>query len=145
VSRPPVVVDTNVVVAGLLTADPSAPTAQILDAMLAGRLRFLLSVELLSEYRRVLLRPKIAARHGLLPEEVDEILVALAENGVVTATEESTRAPVGQAAAPPGDAHLGHLLAAAPAARLVTGDAAAARAFAPRAVTPRGLLTELDR
>ncbi|MEZ5330675.1 MAG: hypothetical protein R2991_01180 [Thermoanaerobaculia bacterium] len=41
-----VVVDTNVVVAGLLTGDAHAPTALILDAMLAGRVLYALSVEL---------------------------------------------------------------------------------------------------
>ena len=61
-SGPALVVDTNVVVSGLITSDATAPTARILDAMLRGELRFLLSEELLSEYRSVLLRPKIAAQ-----------------------------------------------------------------------------------
>ena len=37
-----VIVDTNVVVAGLLTSQIDSPTAQLLDAMLDGRLIFLL-------------------------------------------------------------------------------------------------------
>jgi hypothetical protein len=43
------VVDTNVVVEGLLTKDPAAPTARILDGMLAGSFPFILSVVLLAE------------------------------------------------------------------------------------------------
>ena len=45
------VVDTNVVVAGLLAASPSSPVVLILDAMLAGTLVYLLSPPLLAEYR----------------------------------------------------------------------------------------------
>ena len=43
-------VDTNVVVSGLLTSSIDAPTSRILDSMLSGALRFALSVELLAEY-----------------------------------------------------------------------------------------------
>jgi predicted nucleic acid-binding protein len=42
---PTVIVDTNVVVAGLITKDPKATVCQILDAMLSGRLPYLLSVD----------------------------------------------------------------------------------------------------
>ena len=45
----PVVVDTNVVVAALLTADAAAPPARILDGMLGGRFLYLLSPALLAE------------------------------------------------------------------------------------------------
>lgn len=67
VSSAPLVVDTNVVVAGLLTREPTAATARILDSMLAGERRFLLSEALLREVRTVLLRPAIAKAHGLAP------------------------------------------------------------------------------
>jgi predicted nucleic acid-binding protein len=40
------VVDTNVVVSGLITADPRAATAEVLDGMLAARFRYLVSAEL---------------------------------------------------------------------------------------------------
>ena len=43
------VVDTNAVVAGLLTGVGRSPVASILDAMLSGTLLFLLSPELLAE------------------------------------------------------------------------------------------------
>ena len=103
--RPTVVVDTNVVVSGLLTHDPRAPTAQILAGMLSGRLHFLLSVALLAEYRAVLLRPKIRERHGLSDEQVDEILGRLAANAAF-------RSPRREGGSPdPGDDHLLALLA----------------------------------
>lgn len=61
---PPVfVVDTNVVVAGLITGLSNSPVASVLDAMLSGSLLYLLSPELLEEYRSVLLRPKLAKLH----------------------------------------------------------------------------------
>ena len=37
------VVDTNVIVSGLIAADPNTPPARILDAMLDGRVIYLLS------------------------------------------------------------------------------------------------------
>ena len=51
------IVDTNVVIAGLLSSGKDSPVSRILDAMLDGRLLFLLSPALLAEYRQVLLRP----------------------------------------------------------------------------------------
>ncbi len=109
------VVDTNIVVAGLLSVD--GPPAQILDAMLAGRMRFLLSVELLSEYRTVLLRKAIRKRHDLSPQDVDCILEALATHAAV-----ADISPRQETAPDPGDNHLWQLLAARPEAGLITGD-----------------------
>ncbi len=127
------VVDTNVVVAGLLTVDPAAPTARILDAMLSGGLRYLLSEALLAEYRQVLLRPKIAAAHGLAEQEVDEILLRLAANGAV-------RAPAEVLGGPRGDQHLFALLESDPGALLVSGDAAVLRHAGPRGRSSKALL-----
>lgn len=114
---PAAVVDTNVVVAGLLSSTSDAPTVRILDAMVAGRILFLLSVELVDEYRRVLLRQAIRARHGLSEAEVDRILTELLRNAAV-------REPVASSHSAPdsGDQHLWDLLAAQRRAVLVTGD-----------------------
>lgn len=102
--------------------------------MLAGGLRFLLSVELLGEYRRVLLRKKIRTRHGLTEEQIDALLSALATSAVVA--DIAGRA---ETAPDPGDNHLWRLLAVRPAAGLITGDALllnnpppATRVLAPR-------------
>ena len=47
-SRPAVIVDTNVVVAGLLTGDATSPVARILDGMLAATFPFVVSEALLA-------------------------------------------------------------------------------------------------
>jgi len=112
----PAVIDTNVVVSGILTARPESPTATLLDAMLNGRFRYLISVELLAEYREVLLRSKISRRHGLSPSEVDIILTDLAANGAVIEVE-----PEG-AAGRKEDDHLWRILSTDASAVLVTGD-----------------------
>jgi len=121
--RPPwAVVDTNVVVAGLLTREPTSPTARILDTMLEGRLSFLLSVPLLAEYGSVLLRPRICALHRLDEEAVDRILEDLARNG---ALREPQAVDLASAVPLPGgrdDQHLWELLACERDAVLVTGD-----------------------
>ncbi len=110
------IVDTNVVVAGLLTANDSAPVARILDGMLAAAFPFLLSEALLAEYRAVLLRPGLRPLHGLDVAAVDAILTTLAQHAVVLAPGRGTRAP------DRGDQLLWDLLAARPDLVLVTGD-----------------------
>jgi len=113
------VVDTNVVVSGFLTSGIDTPTSRILDSMLSGALRFALSIELLAEYRSVLLRKKIRSRHRLDEAQIDTILTAIAENAVICE-------PANPPSYPPdhGDLHLWALLAARPGAILVTGDQA---------------------
>lgn len=113
------IIDTNVVVSGLITAGKGSPSARILDGMLAGRLRFVVSVALLAEYRTVLLRPRVRGFHGLSELEIDRILTRLVENGILREP-----APVAEGAPDPGDDHLWALLAAVPGAVLVTGDQA---------------------
>ena len=110
------VVDTNVVVSGLIDDGSRAPPARILDAMIAGRLLFLMSPELLSEYTAVLHRPAIAKRHGLTAERLDGFLTELVANAVWR------EPPVADDAPDAGDNHLWALLAHEPSAHLVTGD-----------------------
>lgn len=115
----PVVVDTNVLVSGLLTADVNAPTARIVDGMLTREFNFLLSVELLAEYRSVMLRPKIAERHGLNEGELDTVLTNIAANGIVREPSVTE-----QQAPDRDDQHLWSLLACHAGSILVTGDLA---------------------
>ena len=112
------IVDTNVLVAGLITSRPSSPTAQVLDAMLDGRMLYVLSSALSREYRQVLLRPKLAHRHGLSESEVDRLLTELTAN----ALWRELTAPQHALAPDTGDDHLWALLASEPGAALVTGD-----------------------
>lgn len=116
--KPAPVVDTNVVVAGLLTADADSPVRLILDGMLAGEIRCLLSSELLAEYRLVLRRPRIRERHRLSQEEIDRVLTEIVRYAAF-------REPVAAPPAPDrGDRHLWRLLAAVDDGLLVTGDRA---------------------
>lgn len=112
------IIDTNVVVAGLLTARADAPVARILDGMLAAAFPFVVSEALLAEYRAVLVRPRLRRRHGLAAAGVDAILADLARHAIVLH-------PAGAGAPPapdPGDQFLWNLLATRADLTLVTGD-----------------------
>lgn len=113
---PPSVVDTNVLVSGLLASGPDSPTAKIVDAMLAAAFPFALSDALLAEYRSVLLRPALTKAHGLGQGEIDVILVELARHTIVLSPRAADPAPDS------GDQHLWDLLAARDDLVLVTGD-----------------------
>lgn len=137
---PPAIIDTNVVVSGLLTSEPDAPTARILDRMLQGRFVFLLSVDLLAEYRAVLLRPKIRRRHRLTEAEIDSLLTEITANGRVRdrASEHLDNED--------GDEHLRGLLNAEPDSILVTGDQALLkRVPTQRGLSPRAFVEQLER
>ncbi|MGH8116428.1 MAG: putative toxin-antitoxin system toxin component, PIN family [Rhodanobacteraceae bacterium] len=121
------VIDTNVVASGLITGNPDAPPARIVDAMCAGTIVFVVSSALLSEYRDVLNRPKLRKRHGLTRDEIETLLVTVAENAVVLQPTASVAAPE------PGDQHLWDLLASHESLCLVTGDALLLHAAAPPA------------
>ncbi|MEO7853395.1 MAG: putative toxin-antitoxin system toxin component, PIN family [Rubrivivax sp.] len=115
-SRQAVIVDTNVVVAGLLMAHEASPVARILDGMLAAALPFVVSEALLAEYRTVLVRPHLRKLHGLTVAEVDAILTDLAQHAIVLTPVKAPPAP------DPGDPLLWELLAARADLLLITGD-----------------------
>ncbi|MBN1630060.1 MAG: PIN domain-containing protein [Thermoleophilia bacterium] len=117
------VIDTNVVVSGLLSGAADSPTGRIVDAMLAGATPFVLSEPLLAEYRAVLLRPAIKERHGLTEAEVDIVLEEMVLNAGLRKAESVEPGPS-------GDEHVVALLAAVPEAILVTGDRRLAEAVA---------------
>jgi putative PIN family toxin of toxin-antitoxin system len=129
----PAVIDTNVVVSGLITGLAASPTARILDGMIAGRFPFLLSIDLITEYREVLTRPKIRERHKLSDSQIDVILTEIAANGVMAEVESEPRARR------KSDHHLRQILTAAPTAVLVTGDdgLSARLGKSTRTLTPR--------
>jgi len=109
------IIDTNVLVAGILSNNVDSPTARIVDAMLDGRIMHLLSPALLQEYREVLWRPKLRKLHGLSKAEVDQILSEITANAIWREPAESG------GAADPGNDHLWGLLQST-VAILVTGD-----------------------
>ena len=117
-SRQAVIVDTNVVVAGLLTAHETSPVVRILGGMLAAAFPFVVSEALLAEYRTVLVRPNLRKLHRLTVAEVDAILTDLAQHAIVLAPAPAAASP----APDPGDQLLWDLLWANTSLLLVTGD-----------------------
>jgi predicted nucleic acid-binding protein len=140
VTLPIAVIDTNVVVSGLLAGERASPTAAVLDGMVRGRFAYLLSLDLLAEYREVLLRPRISRRHGLGDADVESILTELALNARFCQPPRVTGTPPDF-----GDRHLWALLESDPAAVLVTGDVALqGHASEPgRVLSPRRFLVLL--
>ena len=137
-SRPAVIVDTNVVVAGLLTGNDASPVARILDGMLMAAFPFVVSEALLAEYRTVLVRPGLRKLHGLTVAEVETLLTDIAQHAIVLA-------PVAAPPAPdPGDQLLWELLAARADLLLVTGDKALQRdaGMQARVVSPQSFVEE---
>jgi putative PIN family toxin of toxin-antitoxin system len=112
-----IVIDTNILVRALITNQNESPTCQIVDGMLRGRFSFLLSLDLLAEYRTVLLRPKIKKLHALTEEEIDIIVTEITATGMV-------RHPptVRIKGLDPGDQHVWDLVNFYPNTTLVTGD-----------------------
>ena len=135
-SRPAIIVDTNVVVAGLLTGNDTSPVARILDGMLVAAFPFVVSEALLAEYRTVLVQPGLRKLHGLTVAEVETLLTDIAQHAIVLA-------PVAAPPAPdPGDQLLWELLAARADLLLVTGDKALQRdaGMQPRVVSPQSFV-----
>lgn len=112
------IIDTNVLAAGLITGEPGSPTAKIVDAMLEGSLFYLLSPELLQEYRSVLQRPRLSRRHGLSESEIDQLLTEITANAIWR----ESLPDIVHLSPDPRDAHLWVLLASEPSAVLITGD-----------------------
>lgn len=114
--RRAVIVDTNVVVAGLLTGNDMSPVARIRDGMLAAAFPFVVSEALRAEYCAVLVRPGLRKLHGLTVAEVETLLTDIAQHAIVLAPVATTPAP------DPCDQRLWELLAAMSDLLLVTGD-----------------------
>lgn len=144
-----VLVDTNVVVSGVLAGDQESPNRRIFDAMTAGTLRFVLSGSLLAEYREVLLRPAIVRRHGLTEVEVDAVLEELVLNAHLREPAAGAVDPPGAEIDPPvpGDEHVIALLGAVPEAVLITGHHLLRQAVARSrpAMTPAEFAATLTR
>ena len=136
------IIDTNALVAGLLTSHADSPVARILDGMLGAAFPFVLSEALLAEYRAVLVRPRLCKLHGLSEAEIDIILVDIARHAIVLT-------PVSTAATPqapdPGDQFLWDLLASRADLVLVTGDKLLLQneAMQQRVILPQTFVTQL--
>jgi uncharacterized protein len=136
---PLAMLDTSVLVGSVVTSNKEAPTAVMLDAVLDGRLPTVFSPALIDEYARVLLSARIARRHGLSPPDVWRLLRRIIESGTSIDAP-----PCGVPCPDPRDQHLWDLLAAAPGAVLVTGEALLIENPPPfgRVMTPRHFVDE---
>ena len=134
--RHPAVVDTNVVIAGLLTKSADSPTASMVNGMLSASFPFVLSETLLAEYAAVLFRPAIRKLHLLSEVELESILLEIARHAIVLDPSMGPKSP------DRGDQLLWDLLGARPDLVLVTGDKLLLRSveFQGRVVTPREFL-----
>lgn len=130
----PAVIDTNVVVAGLITRTPSSPTRFILDSMLRARFAFVLSPDLLQEYMRVLARPRISAIHRLAPRQLDVILTELVASAII---RHPPHAPTRS------EEHIRRLVKTRPIPLLVTGDAVLVETVTP-SVRPAEFARDLE-
>ena len=140
------IIDTNIVVAGLITANANSPVARILERMLGAALAYVLSPALLAEYRAVLMRPRLVKQHGLGAEQIDTLLTELARHAIVL-TPPANQTNQSVAVAPdPGDQFLWDLLALRTDLFLVTGDKRLLEdaAMQPRVITPLELATRLQ-
>lgn len=132
------VIDSNVLVAGLLTGTPDAPTARIVEGMLCARFPFALSMELLAEYHRVLRYPKVSRLHRLEDNAIDDLLAELTIPAMmIEPAELHVDLP------DPDDVFLFRLLRAIPRGVLVTGDHALLESCPDRAqvVTPHQFIS----
>lgn len=137
------IIDTNVVVAGLLTGHANSPVARILDGMLSAAFAFVVSEALLAEYRTVLLRPKLCKLHGLTESEVDTILTDIARHAI--ALTPSGGPNMTSNAPDPGDQFLWELLNTRADLVLVTGDKLllADPAMQQRVIVPQAFMAVL--
>lgn len=135
--------DTNVVVAGLLTAHADSPVARILDGMLCASFPFVVSQALLAEYHAVLMRPKLCKLHGLSVAEIDAILTDIARHAIVMTPMNLVTTPF---APDSGDQFLWDLLATRPDLVLVTGDKLLRQdeAMQPRVILPQTFIAQLQ-
>jgi putative PIN family toxin of toxin-antitoxin system len=136
------IIDTNVLVAGLLTSHADSPVVRILEGMLGAAFPFVLSEALLAEYRAVLVRPRLCKLHGLSEAEIDTILVDIARHAIVLAPVKTAATPL---APDPGDQFLWDLLASRTDLVLVTGDKLLLQdeAMQQRVILPQALATQL--
>lgn len=72
------VIDTNVIVASLLTKHHDSATARVMDAVFSGKVVPLLNDEIIAEYRDVLHRKRL----GLNPEKCDFIISLITDLGM---------------------------------------------------------------
>ena len=136
---PVAIIDTNVIVAGVLSGEAQSLVCRIVDGMLAGKFVYALSPPLLAEYRAVLLRPRIRKLHGWSFDAVDIFLEEIVATAVWHEPCLIYQAP------DPDDDHLWSLIHALPGSLLVTGDQLLLRqaSLALPIMTPRDFIDQM--
>ena len=76
------VIDSTVLLAGLIDGDNRSAGSQVVDQMIAGELLFLLSPATLLDYWSVLLRPEPMALHGMSEQEMHQLLTEITLNAL---------------------------------------------------------------
>ena len=130
-----VVLDTNVLVAGLLK--PYGPSAAVLRLVLTGIVQVAHDYRILAVYREVLSRPVF----GFAPAAVDAFLAQIEEDGVAV-----TPPPVSFPWPDPTDAPFWETALAAGAEALITGNRRhfPKKKVGPRVVLPAEFITEFE-
>jgi putative PIN family toxin of toxin-antitoxin system len=127
------VIDTNVLVSGVLSAD--SPPSRILDAVRSGHIRPVTAASILAEYSDVLRRPRLRLDRA----EVDELLTTLSDVGL-----QVVPAPVDAVGFPDQDDLPFYGAALAARCPLVTGNQRHFPDKGPvRVLSPRQLLDQL--
>ena len=130
-----IVLDTNVVVSGLLS--PYGPPATILRLVAVGDLRLCFDGRILAEYRQVLGRE----RFGFDPDDIEDLLEQVESDGELVAA-----GPLTASLPDPDDEPFLEVAAASDADALVTGNLRhypEDRRAGVTVVTPAGLLDML--
>lgn len=134
---PIAIIDTNVIVSGLVTSNKDAATTRVIRAMRSSRFLFLLSEDLLSEYMVVLSLPEVVAKHGFEPDELTWFIGSLIVRCLMRALPPADWS---------SDHHIESLVAAMPGAILVTSDKPLAQRMKKdghAVMTPAGFVTLL--
>jgi len=77
-----VVLDANVFVSAVLK--PQSDLARIFDLVKAGKVKLIISSDILSEIRGVLLYPKLRKRHRRTPKKIDDFLKKTVRVSIIT-------------------------------------------------------------
>ncbi len=131
-----IVLDTNVVVSGLLR--PDGPPAKVLQLIARGEVHLCFDERIITEYREVLSRP----RFGFDPQAVNALLGQIEADGIPVVCQ-----PLQQHLPDPDDDAFAEATTAGNAACLVTGNL---RHFPPETcgpilvLTPRQFLERFD-
>ena len=76
------VLDANVFVSAVLK--PRSDLARIFDLLKAGKVKLIISSDILSEIRAVLLYPKLRKRHRRTPKKIDDFLKKTVRVSIIT-------------------------------------------------------------